>query len=285
MTIYQLLTRATKVLLLTEVRSSFVAFLFSGRGDALSSICGISPIGGGFMHIPDGYLGPQTYIPLYGVSVGFWAMAQRKLKKELSLKHVPYLAMAAAFSFLIQMFNIPVPGGTTGHAVGAGIIAILLGPWTAVLAVSVVLIIQAILFGDGGITALGANCFNMAVVMPFVSYGVFKLAKGKSEGRVRLAISAFLSGYLGLLVAALFTAAEFGIQPLIATGADNRPLYAPYPLSVAIPAMAIEHLLVFGVVEGLVTMLLLRYFLKHEHDLVYGLSGPSGPDNLARKLP
>ncbi|MGZ3591149.1 MAG: cobalt transporter CbiM [Thermodesulfobacteriota bacterium] len=227
------------------------------------------------MHIPDGYLGPQTYIPLYGVSIGFWAIAQNKLKKELSLKHVPYLAMAAAFSFLIQMFNIPVPGGTTGHAVGAGIIAILLGPWTAVLAVSVVLIIQAIVFGDGGITAIGANCLNMAVVMPFVSYGVFELVKGKSGGGARLAVSAFLSGYLGLLAAALATAVELGIQPLIAAGSDGRPLYAPYPLSIAIPVMAIEHLLLFGVVEGLVTMLLLKYFLKHERDLVYALSGPS----------
>ncbi len=227
------------------------------------------------MHIPDGYLGPETYVPLYGVTVGFWAIAQSKLKKEFSLRHIPYLAMAAAFSFLIQMFNIPIPGGTTGHAVGASIVAILLGPWTAVLAVSVVLIIQAIVFGDGGITALGANCFNMAVVMPFVSYGVFKLVKGKSEGGLRLAVSAFLAGYLGLLAAALFAAAELGIQPLIATGADGRPLYAPYPLSVAIPAMAIEHLFAFGMVEGLVTMLLLKYFLKHEHDLVYALSGPS----------
>ena len=88
------------------------------------------------MHIPDGYLSPQTYIPLYGVSAAFWAVALKKIKKELSHKHIPYLAMAAAFSFLIMMFNIPVPGGTTGHAVGAGIIAILLGPWAAVLAVS-----------------------------------------------------------------------------------------------------------------------------------------------------
>ena len=227
------------------------------------------------MHIPDGYLGPQTFVPLYGVSIGFWAIAQNKLKKQLSLKHVPYLAMAAAFSFLIQMFNIPIPGGTTGHAVGSAIIAILLGPWTAVLAVSVVLIIQALVFGDGGITAIGANCFNMAVVMPFVSYGIFKLIKGKAVGGVRLAVAAFLSGYIGLLVAALFTAVELGIQPLIAMGPDGRPLYAPYPLSVAIPAMAIEHLFPFGIVEGLVTVLLLKYFLKHEHDLVYALSGPS----------
>ena len=227
------------------------------------------------MHIPDGYLGPQTYIPLYGVSIGFWAVAQKKLKKQLSLKHIPYLAMAAAFSFLIQMFNIPIPGGTTGHAVGAGIIAILLGPWTAVIAVSVVLIIQAILFGDGGITAIGANCFNMAVVMPFVSYGLFKLVKGRATGGVRVAVAAFLSGYLGLTAAALLTAVEFGIQPLIATGMDGRPLYAPYPLSLAVPVMVLEHLALFGVAEGLVTMLLLRYFLKHEHDLVYAITGPS----------
>jgi cobalt/nickel transport system permease protein len=179
--------------------------------------------------------------------------------------------MAAAFSFLIQMFNIPIPGGTTGHAVGAGIIAILLGPWTAVMAVSVVLIIQAIVFGDGGITAIGANCFNMAVVMPFVSYGVFRLLRGKAEGGTRLAMAAFLSGYLGLLAAALFTGVEFGIQPLIATGADGRPLYAPYPLSVAVPVMVFEHLFLFGIVEGLVTMLVLKYFLRHERDLVYAL--------------
>src|SRR5512136_832293 len=172
------------------------------------------------MHIPDGYLGPQTYLPLYGVSIGFWAIAQKKLKEQLSLKHVPYLAMAAAFSFLIQMFNIPIPGGTTGHAVGAGVIAILLGPWAAVLAVSVVLIIQAIIFGDGGITAIGANCFNMAVVMPFVSYWTFMVIKGKEKAGRRFYLAAFFAGHIGLSVAAVLTGFEFGIQPLIAAGPD-----------------------------------------------------------------
>jgi len=224
------------------------------------------------MHIPDGYLSPQTYIPLYGLSVGFWAMAHRKIKSQLAIKHIPYLAMASAFCFLIMMFNIPIPGGTTGHAVGAGIIAILLGPWTAVLAVSVVLIIQALLFGDGGITAIGANCFNMAVVMPFVSYGIFKWVNGKAKGGARLTLAGFLSGYFGLVIAALVTAVEFGIQPLIASGADGRPLYAPYPLSVAVPAMLLEHLFPFGIVEGLITMLLLKYFLKNEPNLIYALS-------------
>ncbi|HET6515755.1 MAG TPA: cobalt transporter CbiM [Thermodesulfovibrionales bacterium] len=224
------------------------------------------------MHIPDGYLSPQTYVPLYGASFVFWSVALKKIKKELSAKHVPYLAMAAAFSFLIMMFNVPIPGGTTGHAVGGGIIAILLGPWTAVIAVSVSLIVQAIVFGDGGITAIGANCFNMAVTMPFVSYWVFKLIRGNAVTGARLNIAAFLSGYVGLSVAAIITAIEFGIQPMIASGPDGRPLYAPYPLSVALPAMALEHMLLFSVVEGVVTVLLFKYFAKHEPDLIYALT-------------
>jgi len=223
------------------------------------------------MHIPDGYLSPQTFVPLYGASFVFWAIALKKIKKELSTKYIPYLAMAAAFSFLIMMFNIPIPGGTTGHAVGGAIIAILLGPWAAVLAISVVLIIQAIVFGDGGITAIGANCFNMAVVMPFVSYWVFKLIKGDANSGKRFYVAAFLAGYIGLSVAATLTGFEFGIQPMIASAPDGKPLYAPYPLSIAVPVMALEHLLVFSIVEGMVTALILKYFVKHESALVYAM--------------
>ncbi len=222
------------------------------------------------LHIPDGYLGPQTYVPLYAVSATFCAVALKKIRNELSHKHIPYIAMAAAFSFLIMMFNVPVPGGTTGHAVGAGIIAILLGPWAAVISISVVLIIQAIVFGDGGITAIGANCFNMAIVASFVSYWVFKALKGRNREKWVYA-AAFLSGYAGLTAAAVATGIEFGIQPLIATAADGRPLYAPYPLSIAVPAMATGHLAVFSVIEGMVTALILRYFIKNEPESVYEL--------------
>lgn len=228
------------------------------------------------MHIPDGYLSPQTYAPLYGVSFVFWMVGLKKVKKELSIRQIPYLAMAAAFSFVIMMFNIPAPGGTTGHAVGAGIIAVLLGPWTAVVAVSVVLIIQAIVFGDGGITAIGANCFNMAVVMPFVAYWTFAVVGGKSSNIRRLSIAAFLSGYIGLSIAAILTAFEFGIQPIIAQGVDGKPLYAPYPLSVALPAMALEHLFLFSIVEGMATLMLFRYFLKHEPDQIRALLARRG---------
>jgi len=170
-----------------------------------------------------------------------------------------------------MMFNIPIPGGTTGHAVSAGVIAILLGPWAAVLAVSIVLIIQAIIFGDGGITAIGANCFNMAIVTSFVSYWTFKLIKGRGHAGSRFYIAAFMAGYMGLSVAAVFTGVEFGIQPLIAAGPDGLPLYAPYPLSIAVSAMALEHLALFGVLEGAVTMMVLKYFMKHEPDSVLGM--------------
>jgi cobalt/nickel transport system permease protein len=223
------------------------------------------------MHIPDGYLGPQTYVPLWGAAIAMWGIGLKKVRQGLSAKQVPYLSMAAAFSFLIMMFNIPIPGGTTGHAVGGALIAILLGPWTAMVAVSVVLIIQAVVFGDGGITAIGANCVNMGLVLPFASYGVFRLVAGRASSGTRLYAGAFLAGYLGLALAALLTGIEFGIQPLLATGPDGHPLYAPYPLSVAIPAMAGEHLLLFGVVEGALTAALVRLFVKNDPDTVYAL--------------
>jgi cobalt/nickel transport system permease protein len=223
------------------------------------------------MHIPDGYLSPQTYMPLYAASAALWAVALKKIKKELSSRSIPYMGIAAAFCFLIMMFNVPIPGGTTGHAVGAPIIAITLGPWTAVIAVSVALIIQAFVFGDGGITAIGANCFNMAIVMPFVSYWVFVLIRRKSFNSKRIFASSFFSGYIGLFIASIVTAVEFGIQPVIAASPDGKPLYAPYPLEIAIPAMAIEHLALFCIIEGLVTALIIKYFVKNEPGLIYAI--------------
>jgi cobalt/nickel transport system permease protein len=220
------------------------------------------------MHIPDGYLSPQTYVPLYAVSASIIGVAIKKVKDKISVRLVPFLGMSAAFSFLIMMFNMPIPGGTTGHAVGAALIALLFGPWVATISVSVALIIQAFVFGDGGITAIGANCFNMAIVMPFLAYGIFKLISGKSESLARMSIAAFLAGYLSLSIASIVTAFEFGIQPIIASLPDGTPLYAPYPLKVAIPAMAVEHLLLFGVAEGIITVLLFRYFYKNNKDLI-----------------
>ncbi len=206
------------------------------------------------MHIPDGFLSPQTYIPACGAMIPLWAVASRKLKATLRARQVPMLALGAAFCFVVMMFNVPIPGGTTGHATGGVLIAILLGPWAAMMAVSLALIVQALMFGDGGITAIGANCLNMAVVMPFVGWGVYRLIAGSaSAGSSRHRIGAAAGGYVGLNAAALTTAVMFGIQPLVARGADGRALYNPFGLGVAVPAMAVEHLLLFGVVEAVVT--------------------------------
>jgi cobalt/nickel transport system permease protein len=223
------------------------------------------------MHIPDGYLSPQTYIPLYGVFAAAVTVAVKKVKKEVSAHDIPYLGMAAAFSFIIMMFNLPIPGGTTGHAVGSAVIAILFGPWAATVAVSVALIIQALIFGDGGITALGANCFNMAIFMPFTAYYLFRFFSSDPARKARVAFAAFISGYLSLVMAAILTGIEFGIQPLIASSSDGKALYCPYDLKIAVPAMAIEHMLLFGIVEGLITVIIVRYFVKNEPELIYAL--------------
>jgi cobalt/nickel transport system permease protein len=221
------------------------------------------------MHIPDGYLSPQTYIPLFGVFVAFAAIAVKKVREEISARNIPYLGMAAAFSFIIMMFNLPVPGGTTGHAVGSAVIAIIFGPWAAMIAVSVALIIQALIFGDGGITTIGANCFNMAIFMPFAAYYIFKLFSRSPAKKTSASFAAFISGYLSLVITAVVTAVELGIQPLIASTADGKALYCPYDLSIAIPAMAVGHLLVFGIIEGTITALILNYFLKNDTGIIY----------------
>jgi len=225
------------------------------------------------MHIPDGYLSPQTYVPFYAFIIPYLAIAARKVKKTIRSRHVPLLALGAAFSFVIMMFNVPIPGGTTGHAVGAVIVAILLGPWAASIAVSIALVVQALLFGDGGITALGANCFNMAVVISFVGYYTYKFISGNSAiTSVRRWVAGAIAGYLGINVAAVCAGVELGIQPLIASAPDGHPLYAPYPLSVSVPAMSLEHLLVFGFVEALVTALVIKYLQRSDGELltIYG---------------
>jgi cobalt/nickel transport system permease protein len=201
--------------------------------------------------------------------VPIWAVASRVVKKTLKARQVPLLAMGAAFSFLIMMFNVPIPGGSTGHAVGGVLVAILLGPWAALIAISVALVVQALLFGDGGITAIGANCFNMAFVLPFSGYFAYRLiaANSRIDSRRRV-IAAGLAGYLGLNIAALATGVEFGIQPLLHHTAEGQALYCPYGLKIAVGAMASGHLLIFGFIEAVVTALVVKYLQKNSPQLL-----------------
>ena len=223
------------------------------------------------MHIPDGYLGPYTYVAMWIIMIPIWYYAGRKLNSELRSKQVPLLALAAAFSFVIMMFNVPIPGGSTGHAVGGAIIGIILGPWAGVIAISVALVLQALMFGDGGITAMAANCFNMAVIMPFVAYYIYKLISGGTEiSSSRRVIASGIAGYVSLTLAAAATGFEFGIQPLLHHTAEGVPLYMPYSLDVTVPAMVLEHVLGFGILEALVTALIFAYIQRTDTSMLYG---------------
>jgi len=223
------------------------------------------------MHIPDGYLGPATCGVFYAVMLPIWTVASKIVKRTLKVRQVPMLAIGAAFSFVIMMFNVPIPGGTTGHAVGGVLVAILLGPWAACIAITVALVIQALLFGDGGITAIGANCFNMAFILPFVGYYVYRLISvGSQIGSKRRVIAAGIGAYLGINVAALCAGIEFGLQPLLHHTANGQSLYCPYGLNVAIPAMLGEHMLVFGWIEVIVTALVVKYLQKQSPELLEG---------------
>ncbi|MDO8736501.1 MAG: cobalt transporter CbiM [Thermoleophilia bacterium] len=215
------------------------------------------------MHIPDGYLSPQTAGGMWAFVVPAWYWAGHKVKNTISARQAPLVAIAAAFSFVIMMFNIPLPGGTTGHAVGATIIAIVVGPWAAVIAISVALVIQAIFFGDGGILAIGANCFNIAFICPVVGYYTYRFfAKGAATDSRRRWLSAGAGAWIGLNVAALFTAIEFGLQGELFTAADGSALYSPYGFSTAIPAMMIPHMLVVGTIEAVMTSSIYVFLIK-----------------------
>lgn len=233
------------------------------------------------MHVPDGYLSPATCGALYAGVAPFWYIALRRLRQALHTRVVPLVSLFAAFSFVVMMFNIPLPGGTTGHAVGLGLSASVVGAWASVLAISVALVVQAVFFGDGGITAIGANCFNIGVVGSFVAWGVYTLVAGRTSlSSPRRAIAAGLGGYVGINAAALVTALEFGAQPLLYQDPTGAPLYSPYPWSIAIPAMMLGHVLVAGVAEFAFSAGVVAFLQRTDPGLLGMATGAAGTDDI-----
>ncbi len=214
------------------------------------------------MHIPENYLSPQTCGVFDAVMIPVWGVAINKVKKTVPKEKMPLLGVAAAFCFLAMMFNIPIPGGTTGHAVCGTLVAILFGPWASTLAVSIALIIQAVFFGDGGILAIGANCFNMAFVLPMVGYGIYSFIRGRVKGLKGELIGAGVGSYIAINCAAICAAIEFGVQPIFFTDAAGAAMYCPYPIWVSVPAMLAGHLTVFGLAEVVFTVGILAFVRK-----------------------
>ena len=237
------------------------------------------------MHIPDGYLSPSTCAGLYVAATPFWYTSLRRVRESLHTSTVPLLSVLAAFSFVVMMFNLPLPGGTTAHAVGMGICSILLGPWASIAAISLALLIQAIFFGDGGITAIGANCFNMAIVGSLVAYAVYRVVCRRAPiGSTRRVFGAGLAGYAGINASALCAAIEFGVQPMFFRDSTGAPLYAPYPLHIAVPAMMAGHLTFAGLAEFAISSGLVAWLQRAEPALLRA-TAPDAPDADAPAIP
>ncbi|HEX7495757.1 MAG TPA: cobalt transporter CbiM [Candidatus Limnocylindrales bacterium] len=230
------------------------------------------------MHIPDGYLAPAVSIALAVPTIPVWAIATQRIKKVLNNRTVPLLAIFSALSFTIMMFNIPVPGGTTAHGVGGTLIAVVLGPWAAAVAVSTALILQALFFGDGGILAIFANCLNMGIILPFVGYATYRvLAAGSPVLSTRRAVAAGIGAYAGITVSALAVGIELGIEPALFSQ-NGHALYSPYGLSEAIPAMLAAHVFGASIVEGLLTGLGVSYLQRRHPEYLTSLRGIFAPD-------
>ncbi len=207
------------------------------------------------MHIPDGFLNVATVATTYAVSVGGISYAVKEANRKLTEKHIPLMGVLAAFIFAAQMLNFPIAGGTSGHLLGSALAAILLGPWSAVLVMSSVLIAQSLIFQDGGLLALGANIFNMGIVATFSAYFFYRLTtlimRDDKKGKI---IGGFIGAWASVVIAAIATAVE-----LVVSGIS--------PLGVVLPAMAGIHALI-GIGEGLITSAALSLVMTVRIDLL-----------------
>ncbi|MBY9010113.1 MAG: energy-coupling factor ABC transporter permease [Candidatus Lokiarchaeota archaeon] len=214
------------------------------------------------MHIPDGLLDPITTIVLWIVSITFMILGYFRIgnlfEKEDSEKLIPYIGVLAAIIFAFQFVNYPVPGGTSGHLVGGTLVAIILGPWASVIVLFLILVIQS-LFGDGGITALGANTFNMGIIAGIVGFYLVVLfvrllnyTSLKKELKVTIATA--IGSYIAIVLASFICGIEIAISGTI-------------PIEIAVPAMVFWHILI-GIGEGIISSLIVFYIYKTKPDFI-----------------
>ncbi len=206
------------------------------------------------MHIPDGFLDTKTVVSFTVISAASIVLATNKIRERKDNKYIPLMGVIAAFIFAAQMLNFPVAGGTSGHFMGGVLAAILLGPLTGFLIMSVILIIQCLLFQDGGITALGANIFNMGIIGSILGYYIYKFLSLVFKSQPGYNISIFIAGWLSIVVAACCCAIQLGLSGTV-------------PLNVALPAMAGIHSLI-GIGEGLITLIAINFIKKTRSDLL-----------------
>ncbi len=202
------------------------------------------------MHIPDGYLDWWICIVMYVLSLSLIAYAVKKIGRIESNK-VPLIGVVAAGIFAAQMLNWPIPGGTSAHFVGGALAGILLGPYAGMIAMASVITIQSLVFGDGGISALGANIFNMAIVAVLAGYTVYKVLRNYNEK-----IAGFFAGWIGIWLAALVCGIEIGISSIFA-----------YKIGTTVTIMGAWHG-ILGIIEGIATMAVVAYVASYHSEIV-----------------
>ncbi len=214
------------------------------------------------MHIPDGLLNPATIIILWIVTLIFLAISFKKMARvfedEDSDKLIPYIGVMAAVIFAFQFVNYPIPGGTSGHLVGGTLVAVIFGPWAAVIVIFMVLIVQS-LFGDGGITAIGANAFNMGIICGIVGFYIVKLVililnKTELSKEVKVSIATAIGSYTAILLAAFAVGIQLGFSGVI-------------PMNIAISVMIFWHFFI-GIGEALISGLIVYYIYKIKPELI-----------------
>ena len=215
------------------------------------------------MHIPDGFLATNICAAFYTIMAPIWYFCMKKLRQILNQKTISFIAVFSALSFVIMMIHIPLPGGTSGHATGAPVMAITFGPYLATIVLSVVLFIQALIFGGGGILTFGVNAFCVAFALSFISWFTFKLMDKLVPQKKRWSL--FISAWIATMVVAALTALVLGIQPHLAHDHYGHPHHFPFGIQITLPAMLLTHLFV-GALEGLLTTLTIT-FLEKKKDI------------------
>ncbi|MBL8161344.1 MAG: PDGLE domain-containing protein [Anaerolineae bacterium] len=207
------------------------------------------------LHIPDGFLSVPVSLIGWALTIGIIFLALRQTRDQLGERQIPLMGVLAAFIFAAQMINFPVAGGTSGHLLGGVLASILLGPWAAVLVMTSVVAVQALLFQDGGLLVLGFNIFNMGILNAFIGYAVYSAAQRVlGSSRISLIVGAAVGAWLGVQLAALATALQLAIS-------------GTSPLNIALPAMVGVHALI-GVGEALITVGALLFIRQTRPDLL-----------------
>jgi cobalt/nickel transport system permease protein len=206
------------------------------------------------MHIPDGFLATEIWAPMWLLTIAIIGYAIGKTNRKLPEKNIPLLGVLAAFVFAAQMLNAPVAGGTSGHLLGGVLSAIILGPMSASVVMASVFIVQGIFFQDGGITALGANIFNMGFIGTIGCYYIFYIIQKAVKGPFGFYGGAALAAWLALVLASAATAIEISLSGTV-------------PMGIVLPAMVSIHSII-GFIEAGVTLAVLSFLGKTRPDLL-----------------